>query len=111
MIEVWRRHYNHIRPHSNQNDLTPIEFKTRYDSTNPGAILKQLMVRRSLGGSEEPSTVSLADKSKNHNAARMPPWPNSSNFLSKRSIVRAKRSAKSSRLAFELAGWIPFRKT
>ena len=21
-------------------DLTPIEFKTRYDSTNPGAILK-----------------------------------------------------------------------
>ena len=40
VIETWRRHYNHVRPHSSLNDLTPIEFKTRYDSTNPGAILK-----------------------------------------------------------------------
>ncbi len=40
VIEVWRRHYNHERPHSSLNDLTPIEFKTRYDSTNPGAFLK-----------------------------------------------------------------------
>ena len=40
VIEVWRRHYNHERPHSSLNDLTPIEFKTRYDSTNPGACLK-----------------------------------------------------------------------
>jgi putative transposase len=40
VIETWRRHFNHVRPHSSLNDLTPIEFKTRYDSTNPGAILK-----------------------------------------------------------------------
>ncbi len=40
VIETWRRHYNHVRPHQSLKDLTPIEFKTRYDSTNPGAILK-----------------------------------------------------------------------
>ncbi len=39
-LDVWHRHYNHVRPHSNPKDLTPIEFKTRYDSTNLGAILK-----------------------------------------------------------------------
>jgi putative transposase len=39
VIEHWRRHFNHVRPHSSLKDLTPIEFKTRYDSTNPGAIL------------------------------------------------------------------------
>ena len=39
VIETWRRHYNHVRPHSSLKDLTPIEFKSRYDSTNPGAIL------------------------------------------------------------------------
>ena len=39
VIESWRRHYNHVRPHSSLKDLTPIEFKTRYDSTNPGAAL------------------------------------------------------------------------
>jgi hypothetical protein len=36
-------------------DLTPIELKTRYDSTNPGAILKQQLVRRSLGRSPQSS--------------------------------------------------------
>lgn len=40
MIETWRRHYDQVRPHSSLKDLTPIESKTRYDSTNPGAILK-----------------------------------------------------------------------
>ena len=39
VIETWRRHYNHIRPHSSLEDLTPIEFKKRYHFTNPGAIL------------------------------------------------------------------------
>ena len=39
VIETWRCHYNHVRPHSSLKDLTPIEFKTRYDSINPGAIL------------------------------------------------------------------------
>ncbi|MBM3272682.1 transposase, partial [Candidatus Kaiserbacteria bacterium] len=40
VIETWRRHYNHVRPHSSLKDLTPIEFKTRYDSTNQGAVLQ-----------------------------------------------------------------------
>lgn len=39
VIETWRRHYNHIRPHSSLKDLTPIEFKTRYDAANQGAAL------------------------------------------------------------------------
>jgi len=39
VIEGWRQHYNHVRPHSSLEDLTPIEFKTRYDSTNQGAVL------------------------------------------------------------------------
>ena len=39
VIEVWRRHYNHVRPHQSLKDLTPIEFKTRYDSVNQGAVL------------------------------------------------------------------------
>jgi putative transposase len=38
VIATWRRHYNHVRPHSSLKDLTPIEFKARYDSTNPGAV-------------------------------------------------------------------------
>jgi putative transposase len=40
VIETWRRHYNQVRPHSSLKDLTPIEFKTRYDSTHPGAVLQ-----------------------------------------------------------------------
>ena len=40
VIETWRRHYNHVRPHSSLEDLTPIEFKTRYDSVNQGAVLQ-----------------------------------------------------------------------
>ena len=39
VIEDWRRHYNEVRPHSSLKNLTPHEFKSRYDSTNPGAIL------------------------------------------------------------------------
>ena len=39
VIETWRRHFNNVRPHSSLDDLTPIEFKTRYDFTNHGAIL------------------------------------------------------------------------
>ena len=40
VIETWRRHYNEVRPHSSLEDMTPIEFKTRYHSTNPGAVLQ-----------------------------------------------------------------------
>jgi putative transposase len=40
VIETWRRHYNHVRPHLSLKDLTPIEFKTRYDSVNQGAVLQ-----------------------------------------------------------------------
>ena len=39
VIETWRRHYNHVRPHQSLKDLTPIEFKTRYDSIQQGAVL------------------------------------------------------------------------
>ena len=39
LIESWRRHYNHVRPHSSLKDLTPIEFKARYHSTHQGAVL------------------------------------------------------------------------
>jgi len=38
VIEIWRRHYNHVRLHPSLQDLTPIEFKTRYDSIQQGAI-------------------------------------------------------------------------
>lgn len=40
VIETWRRHYNHVRPHSSLKDMTPIEFKARYDSTQQGAVLQ-----------------------------------------------------------------------
>jgi putative transposase len=33
VIERWRRHYNSVRPHSSLNDLTPKEFKMRYDQS------------------------------------------------------------------------------
>jgi putative transposase len=29
MIEVWRRHFNEVRPHSSLGYLTPLEFKTK----------------------------------------------------------------------------------
>ena len=37
IIERWRRHYNSVRPHSSLNDLTPKEFKMRYDQSTPPA--------------------------------------------------------------------------
>ena len=40
VIETWRQHFNHVRPHSSLKDLAPIEFKTRYDSVNQGAVLQ-----------------------------------------------------------------------
>lgn len=40
VIESWRRHYNAVRPHSSLGYLTPIEFKARHQSFNPGAVLK-----------------------------------------------------------------------
>ena len=40
VIETWRRHYNHLRPHSSLKDLTPIEFKTHFHFINPGAVLQ-----------------------------------------------------------------------
>ena len=40
VIETWRRHYNHVRPHQSLKDLTPIEFKARYHSIHQGAVLQ-----------------------------------------------------------------------
>ena len=40
VIETWRRHFNHVRPHSSLKDMTPIEFKARYDSIQQGAVLQ-----------------------------------------------------------------------
>lgn len=40
LIQSWHRHYNHERPHSSLKDLSPIEFKTRYDSTHQGAVFQ-----------------------------------------------------------------------
>jgi len=39
VIEVWRRHYNTVRPHSSMDYLTPHEFKQQYHSIpNPAAL-------------------------------------------------------------------------
>jgi len=46
-IEVWRRHYNEVRPHSSLGGLTPSEFRRREelaDSTRGGATSKFQMV-------------------------------------------------------------------
>ena len=40
VIEIHRRHYNEVRPHSSLGYLTPIEFRRRYESIHQGAILK-----------------------------------------------------------------------
>jgi putative transposase len=41
LIEAWRQHYNHVRPHSSLEYHTPVEFRRRHDFINQGAILKQ----------------------------------------------------------------------
>jgi putative transposase len=40
IIEAWRRHYNHVRPHSSLGYHTPVEFRHHYDFINQGASLK-----------------------------------------------------------------------
>jgi len=40
IIEVWRRHYNAVRPHSSLDYLTPIEFKQHHEFINQGAVPK-----------------------------------------------------------------------
>lgn len=40
LIEIWRRHYNEVRPHSSLDYRTPIEFRRLHESTQQGAILK-----------------------------------------------------------------------
>ena len=41
VIEAWRQHYNHVRPHSSLEYHTPVEFRRRYEFIDQGAILKQ----------------------------------------------------------------------
>ena len=40
VIEVWRRHYNAVRPHSSLDYRTPIEFRQHHEFINQGAALK-----------------------------------------------------------------------
>jgi putative transposase len=40
LIEIWRRHYNGVRPHSSLDYRTPNEFRRHHESTHQGAILK-----------------------------------------------------------------------
>jgi putative transposase len=40
IIEVWRRHYNAVRPHSSLDYRTPIEFKQHHEFINQGAVSK-----------------------------------------------------------------------
>ena len=40
LIEIWRRHYNDVRPHSSLDYRTPHEFRRHHQSTDQGAILK-----------------------------------------------------------------------
>ena len=39
IIEIWRRHYNQVRPHSSLGYLTPVEFVDNLHSTNQRAVL------------------------------------------------------------------------
>jgi len=40
LIEIWRHHYNAVRPHSSLDYRTPLEFRRHHETTNQGAILK-----------------------------------------------------------------------
>jgi putative transposase len=40
IIELWRQHYNQVRPHSSLDYHAPVEFRRHHDSINQGAILK-----------------------------------------------------------------------
>ena len=40
LIEIWRRHYNEVRPHSSLDYRTPREFRHHHESTHQGAVLK-----------------------------------------------------------------------
>ena len=40
LIEIWRRHYNDVRPHSSLQYRTPNEFRRHHESTHQGATLK-----------------------------------------------------------------------
>jgi putative transposase len=40
LIEIWRRHYNDVRPHSSLGYRTPKEFRRHHESIHQGAILK-----------------------------------------------------------------------
>ena len=41
IIEVWRQHYNAVRPHSSIAYLTPFEFKQHHPTVYPNRALSQ----------------------------------------------------------------------
>jgi len=40
LIEIWRRHYNDVHPHSSLDYRTPNEFRLHHESIHQGAMLK-----------------------------------------------------------------------
>jgi putative transposase len=41
IIEVWRQHYNAVRPHSSIAYLTPLEFKQQHPTVQPNRATSQ----------------------------------------------------------------------
>ena len=41
VIEIWREHYNEVRPHSSPGYLTPNQFKAGQSTTTPPKIILQ----------------------------------------------------------------------
>jgi len=41
VIEIWRKHYNEVRPHSSLGYLTPNEFKAGQSTTTPPKVVLQ----------------------------------------------------------------------
>ena len=43
VIEIWRRHYNAVRPHSSIHYVTPLEFKQQHHPVPNRAVLQEMI--------------------------------------------------------------------